>query len=311
MGFAESICYSATPAEELNNRALSLNPRLYFFAYYEPKPYEEADSNHSKFYTAIINLYGLFWDCGPFVFDLLRTSDSILLFDWSRIQKKASALRNCISAFRSIYCHNNSAQLPLNEEKLFQAERWASYYLHMWPNIQELSEADWGTLLKALVNEADSLIDDIKTAIKAFNGYADDARIESAIERWIQLIAKEYLKKPDYLLNTIAALYQLHLLETRMPRDNNRDLRYLAEEWLRTKYEDLPKRDWHVKWLFGYIPPDKNNIDITKSRVYSYLKDWPGKWAEWYNCDPKECDEAPLPASIFLRMLVQDIDFHR
>ena len=57
------------------------------FAYYEPKQYREAESKRSQFLTAIVNLYGLFKDCGPFLGELLKTGDSILVTPkWKAIQ---------------------------------------------------------------------------------------------------------------------------------------------------------------------------------------------------------------------------------
>ncbi len=81
MDYTESICFSAETAEELNRKAFSLDCRLFMFAYYEPKQYREAESKRSQFLTAIVNLYGLFKDCGPFLGELLKTRDTILVYE--------------------------------------------------------------------------------------------------------------------------------------------------------------------------------------------------------------------------------------
>lgn len=93
MDYTESICFSAETAEELNRKAFSLDCRLFMFAYYEPKQYREAESKRSQFLTAIVNLYGLFKDCGPFLGELLKTRDTILVTPkWKAIQNDYNML---------------------------------------------------------------------------------------------------------------------------------------------------------------------------------------------------------------------------
>ncbi len=306
MGYTESICFSAAPAEMLNKKAFQLNRNLYMFAYYDPKPYYENESSRSKFLAAIINLYGLFWDCGPFFFQLLYSQDSILIYDWVRVQTKANSLKRCISAFRSVYCHNNSTQLPLNEEKSIDAEKWAVLHSCTWQGVHETSEEEWKKLLSSLIAEADSLVSDINAAMDALISTGDYLRREHAIEKWTQEIAKSYQKNPDYLLNTMASLYQLYLLNSNQSLNPSQELRFQTKKWLYAIVSDLPET-WHEKWLKQ--PVSENGAkDITNSRIYAILKDWPNQWAIWNNRSVDECDEAPLPASIFFRILASDVD---
>lgn len=313
MRYEESICFSAVQAEALNKEAFSLDRRLFLFAYYDPKPYLANESNRSKFQTAIINLYGLFWDCGPFVSQLLYSYDSILLYDWYRIQAAADSLKNCISAFRSIFCHNNSDQFPLNEEKIFAAERWISLHINGTQGIDSLHDDDWGTLLGHLVGEADSLISDIDTALDALQDTWDLGRRERAVERWIRQIAITYQKNPDYLLNTAASMYQLYLLNTNQPLDSSRALRSLTTKWICawiSATSNTEPKNWYERWLYTPDTANSSSDDITATRLYAILKDWPNRWAAWNRCAASECEEPPMPASDFFRILAQDLDHY-
>ena len=298
MGYSESICFSAVPAEALNKKAFLLNRSLFLFAYYEPKPYYEKESCRSKFITAVTNLYGLFWDCGPFFFDLLKSPDSILIHDWNRISWDATQLEKGISAFRTIFCHNCSDQFPLSEEKIKDARFWASRYTYGWQRIIELSGEDWEKMLAGLVSETDSLLCDIDIALDGLDSTPDTSRRERAIERWIQQIALGYRRNPDYLLNTMVGLHELYLTNTKQNfmKDKRRD----TITWL-CNLENCDRKSWYSKWL------QPLESDIVNTNIYAILKDWPSKWAAWNNCSVDNCNEAPMPASEFFSILASDI----
>ncbi len=304
MDYSESICFSATPAEALNKKSFQLNRSLFLFAYYEPKPYLEKESSRINFQTAIINLYGLFWDCGPFVFNLFYTNDSIQINNVIQIRQKANSLEKGISAFRTIFCHNCSDQFPLNEEKMEKAKYWASLYSHGWQSIDDISEVEWEKLLVGLIKEADSLINDIDISLDALNTSPDTNRRQSAINRWIKQIALTYRDNPEYLLNTLVGLYQLYLLNSHSNRDPNKDLRYLTIEWLCRNFNinTGQKKWWHAKWL------ELTEPDIKNTSLYAILQDWPNRWAVRNGCSADECNEAPMPASDFFRILANDVD---
>ena len=304
MGCSESICFSAVPAEELNKKAFLLRPSLFLFAYYEPKPFSEKESSRSNFKTAIINLYGLFWDCGPFVFNLFRSQNSILLKKWSRwswISFNANNLRSALSSFRTIFCHNCSSQFPLNEQKIQDAIFWSSHYTHAWQSINELSEDDWKKLLDGLTSEADSLIQDISTALDELSITPDANRRENAIDWWIKQIAVSYQRNPEYLLNAMAGMYQLYLVNSNGTLDPTRDLRFLTIRWIVATF-NVPSRKWYEKWL------EQTVEDIADTSLFAILNDWQNKWAVWTGASPNDCDEAPMPSSVFFRILANDVD---
>lgn len=303
MDYSKSICFSAVLAEELNKKAFLLNKSLFLFAYYEPTPYNEKESSRTKFTTAIINLYGLFWDCGPFVFELFKSRNSILLTDWPMIKAKAEGLRNLISAFRTIFCHNCSDQLLLNVEKISDANRWIIQY--GWQDVRAISEDGWNKLFVALVTEVDSLTIDIGNALDELNSTQDFSRKENAINWWIKQIAISYQRNPDYLLNTMAELYILYLKNTNTVRDPCQRLRYLTKRWLCLKFNCEPSM-WYEKWLEP-TEQDGSKKAIETTNLYAIIKDWPNRWALWYNSSAEECDIAPMPANGVFHILADNI----
>lgn len=215
MDYTESICFSAEPAEELNRKAFSLDCRLFMFAYYEPKQYREAESKRSQFLTAIVNLYGLFKDCGPFLGELLKTRDSILVTPkWKAIQNDYNMLFQAVTSLRSIFCHNNSLCYPLNEDILQRAENSISEYLPNAPDIENITETQWTILLQKLCTAADDFFQELSSNMNLLVSCKDVSRKNRIITRWITAISSCYLENPDYLLNAMAGMYQLYLLET-------------------------------------------------------------------------------------------------
>ena len=213
MIYTDSICFSADKAEELNSKAFSLDKRLFLFAYYEPKPYISQESARSRFCTAVINIYGLFWDCSPFFKFLLKPPGSILLKkDWKKTKKNFDELYCIVSAFRSMFCHNNSLEFPLNEDDRNSAETWVEQKLldTKFEGIETLDESHWEKLLITLCTIADSIMEDLKNNLDMLNTTTDTSRKAQTIEQWIQAIANSYSRNPNYLLNTMAEMYRTY-----------------------------------------------------------------------------------------------------
>ena len=105
----------------------------------------------------------------------------------------------------------------------------------------------------------------------------------------------------------MASLYQLYLLNSNQSLNPCQELRFQTKKWLCAIVNDIPET-WHEKWLKQLTSENGDPKDITNSRIYAILKDWPNQWALWNNCSIDECDEAPLPASIFFRILAPDVE---
>lgn len=302
MNFDTSICFSSEVAEQLNDKAFSIDCRLFLFAHYEPQEYIAQESAHSKFISAAVNLYGLFKDCSPFMDWILKSSNSILLHDWERILNDFTELYEIAIAFRSIFCHNNSIVLPLNEVNYLVAERWIDTYCGISRQIHSLEDSDWQYMLNKLCRKADGFMVDLDNSLDRLlsRNPTDDRRMR-AVNRWIQGIARSYLQNPNYLLNAMAAMYQLYLFNTNGDPVEDLSLRKKTVEWLSSTC-GVEAYKWQEKWL------DKKAKDCLQSKVYALLVDWPNQWANRKQCSPAECDEAPLPDSTFFRILAVDID---
>lgn len=302
MDYENSICFSPEIPERLNEKAFSLDKRLYLFAYYEPKEYISTESCRSKFITATINLYGLFWDCCPFMARILETRNSILLTNWIQIRLDFQNLRNTISAFRSIFCHNNSDIYPLNSVHFELANQWILSQCGINKEFSELNDSEWEKLLYAFHCQADSFISSVESNIDSISSTPDVSRRNRAIDWWIEAIAGSYIINKDYLLNAMAGMYQLYLMNMHSRPTPNIPLRNQTINWLYNHCNVTNKDKWYTAWI------DQDKYHIPQSKVYQTLLNWPSLWAARNGLSPADCDEAPLPGSDFFRILASDID---
>lgn len=299
--FQSSICFSPDIVDHLNTLTFQIDRRIFLFAHYEPKPYREDESWYSRFCTAVVNLYGLLKDCGPFLGAVLKKISS------RDVRNNYHQLLADISAFRSIFCHNCSRELQLDVEHYSRAEAYILSHAGVDLPLQDLEQTHWKTLLQALDTSAKCLADGLENALNGLIHSGDAYRRDDAIKDWIKQIAVNYQKNPNYLLNTMAALYQWYLEnggERSAGCHPNTPLRYQTTAWLRELYEQDPGsgRRLYIRWL----PEEGSGLE--NSNLYKLLWDWPAKWAKWNDCDEAECDEPPLPASSFFRILAYDVD---
>lgn len=302
------ICFSPDIVNHLNALAFQIDRRIFLFAYYEPKPYREDENWYSRFRTAVVNVYGLLKDCGPFLGAVLRD----LAEDWPirNVLNGYYQLLADSSAFRSIFCHNCSRKLQLNEEHYSHVEDYIFSHVGVDLSLQDLEQAHWKRLLQELDASAKSLADGLETALNGLIGLCENSKRDKAVKCWINQIAVSYQRNPEYLLHTMSALYQWYLENggDRPPNcHSNTILRTQTIRWLEN-LNDKPE-PWYCQWL-PRLPkdnPDKQ-IGIESTNLYKFLWDWPAKWAKWNNCDEDECDEPPLPAGPFFRILAYDVD---
>lgn len=294
--YRNSICFSPAAAEKLNELAFQLDHRLFFFAYYEPYAYASDESYFSRFRTAVTNVYGLLWDCGPHLSSLLRGNNSILLSDWARIQREFDLLRGIISSFRSILCHNCSRGLTLNEEHYVNAENWLYAEIGIDLSLADLQDSHWQQMLDAIVRRCQAYLADLEQSMQRLLETDNNDRRDRAIQKWIGDIAEMYCSHPEYLLHTMAALYQWYVENGGSQASIRTDypLRSQTIRWLEY-YCDAPHGKWYTKWL-------------DKGQVLQLIQNWPHEWAQWNGCLEADCHEPPLPGSEFFRILARDVD---
>lgn len=302
---SDSICFSPNDANLLNEKAFSIDPRLFLFAYYEPTPFSAEDSTKHQFISSVINLYGLIKDCSPFLTRLLSSRQGILIVsNWKSIRKNYFELYDTSRAFRSIFCHNNSIEYPLNEERVQIAEQWIMRICPMCQCIDDISDADWSCLLAHLERVVTTFVLDLKNCLDYITSLSDLSRKNDIINFWISCISDAYIRNPDYLLNSMAGLYQLYLLNiNQLSNISLGKLRKDTIDWLCTNCGVSSSPKWYEKW---YNQPSPSAAS-PNNPVLSLLMNWPAKWGEWYGKPADECDEPPLPCGSFFLVLAKDV----
>ena len=113
----KSIAFNPSIAEDLNRKASSFDPRLYCFAYYEPTILPEGADLYTVFHLAVLNMYGLLWDCGPKIQEKIINKElySLLRMDTCKMNK-CRAFVFLVRAIRTNICHNNSCKLYFNAQ---------------------------------------------------------------------------------------------------------------------------------------------------------------------------------------------------
>ena len=308
--YANSICFSSGISDELNQKSFSIDKRLFLFAYYEPKDYISRESFRSRFRTAIINLYGLFKDCSPFLTNIQYGENrshlnSILTVNCQQYVNDFDSLLNLVCAFRSIFCHNNSDVFPLNEVHYIYVNQWLSSRCAINKNLFDLNESDWENMLSNLHSQADAYIYGLKMNIdKLLSLQEAGENIDSVIRQWLYGIAKSYVDNKDYLLNTMVNLYQLYLSNARIYTNPTIPTRAKTKKWLVSDCGASTLDRWYDKW----VPYTSYESSFCSSRVLHILTDWPNYWAAYNRRTVVECNEAPMPGGDFFRIVASDVD---
>lgn len=308
--YADTICFSSKQAEHLNGLAFQVNHSLFLFAYYEPKAYMTIESWQGRFRTAIVNLYGLLWDCGPFLQDLMKTNKSILWIpqNWNQIQMDFSNLKLAIGAFRSIFCHNCAEELSLNSEHYKIAEMWIDqFFPRQQFGVWDLDDVKWEPVLEGLTNQAQMLVDDLKVSMNCLLTTSNHVKKSECIDWWQYLIAETYSKNPEFLLHAMAAFFQLYCTNGGDVSvvDSRKPLRSQTIQWLVNVCGAESIKRWHTKWInqdFSY-----GNLMRESNELYVLVRDWPSRWARWNGSVSDLCMEPPLPAGDFFKILANDV----
>lgn len=240
--FENGICFSSDIANRLNDLAFQIDRRIFLFAYYEPKPYRENESWYSRFCTAVVNLYGLLKDCGPFLGAVLNYLSKH--FGARDICDEYHQLLPEVSAFRSILCHNCSRELQLDEEHYSCAEAYVRSHAGVDLALWDLEPTHWEALLLALDTSAGHLVNGLEAVLNEIILSSNAAKRNDIVKHWITKIAGSYQRNPNYLLHTMASLYQWYLENggARPSCRPNTSLRNQTIKWLRELYADDPDK---------------------------------------------------------------------
>lgn len=268
-----SVAFSLEQVEELNDMAGSLDRRLFLFAYFEPKKLPPENNWQMGFYTAITNLYGLFWDCGSFVKNKLMTfrpqncHQGILPREFhstrcnltsagNEIRSRFYAFIKHISSVRAVFCHNCSEELYLSKQNIdIQNQRFESI-LSFDMNSSVICEQDWEKLLISLIEDANAVVNDLVTCLDWLKKLKinNPTTFKQIIDDWLcNGIGNWYIISKELIINVLADFYFYYLsgnIEYASSiREYNRYFSYRnnLQKWLVTNFGESAKSG--EKWL--------------------------------------------------------------
>lgn len=197
----QSIAFNLDVAEGLNLKAAAIDQRLYCFAYYEPTPIPTGATAQMIFHLAVLNMYGLLWDCGPKIME-----DVLTRRIYGEIKRKTVERDKCYEFFRIIYairtdlCHNNSGKLYFNGILKKAKDDYIS------ANGNTIDDAggvqtDWEKLCLDFFKRCNLLTQEIEGFIRAMT-----SKGESNLKAtWLDVIRLHYAEAGEHLVQHVLA----------------------------------------------------------------------------------------------------------
>ena len=280
MDIKKSCVFNKEPVEKLNKLAQAADGRLFLFAYYNPKPFPENESAVVQFYTAVINLYGLIWDCGPFIRNLLgrkkqyglleRDSHGNLSAKSKKINDTFYQLQNNLSGLRNAACHNTASEYFFNQQNIDNAE---DFFINLGLSPGALLPGDWKKCLDELC----------RLAIETGEG----------IEYGLNCLAALPPPQKDKVIN-----FWLNDCLCQWYKTKKKDLDGYLEElkiWHAAKFR---KKEMYLStWLKGNFGIYDSSSLITEALLSALLN------------DPARCPKPALPLPVFMELSKEIYNF--
>jgi hypothetical protein len=273
-----SCAFNDSAIEKLNKKAQDIDGRLFLFAYYRPKAFPETESTLVQFYTAVFNLYGLFWDCGSFVKSNLLyiwNKNSLLEHDkygkptikGKKIYNSLNDLIDSLSGLRNTACHNNAPEFYNNQVNMKKTD---GFFQKMKLDPAILPLDDWEKCLNELCIQAEEVINGIKYCLNCLPTLPEMQK-NKIINYWLEnCICKWYLTRKNDFNGYLEELKQLHTAKF------HKGDRKLSD------------------WLLANFGVSDNSPWLEKIRLLNLLK------------DTNQCPTPALPISIF-KKLAEDV----
>ena len=294
MDYAKTICFDKEAAEKLNAKAFSLSKSIFLFAYYDPKPFPKGESKKHQFCTCIVNLYGLLRDCPPTFRECSKRIYSCTsLNDPSAKskQRRVKKLDEVVEAFRSVFCHNNAIEFPLNAGKVDIVEDWIRNVCCKEIGVRQLKEEHFEVLLDELVRLAEEVVQEMEQTFDSIRSGEMRQKVVGAV---IETIVYAYKTNCDYFLNAMAEMYQTFCANNAENLPFPEKLREDTRKWLTgngiVRFGDHKYTDW-----------------LDEKKLERLVKNWKEEWAKHNGCEPAKCQEGPLPSGDFFKILAPDI----
>lgn len=227
----QSVAFDIDAVVRLNKKAAQIDPRLYLFAYYQPKPLPEYLDARMCFCTAVLNMYGLLWDCGKMVqHQLFGLSGPTAIQTLVK-----SDLNNCneffsiISNVRTCICHNNSNHLFYNRDKSSGCQGYLEKAAGVSTPINTYADAQW-------VRVCQDFIDRCEWFVNVLDYFLDQILKESDLKKayiiqyWIWSISRWYQTDIELITHALADRYKLKILTSSMK--NTVVTKYRVAQWV-------------------------------------------------------------------------------
>ena len=222
------------------------------FAYYEPYPIPKKADGRTVFFIAVLNMYGLLWDCGPMVRNLV----SCKLRNSRRFPSLDSGLKdlvNIVYNIRTDLCHNNSRNFFFNLK--IKSAAFSHIKKMLSVTAPNSSEDRWERLLINFLDRCDKFVSEIKNLVTIVKSSKAD-QVALFKEDWLNEIINWYSHDENLIMHVLADRYFLKHYQTASRRSV-------------TKAEVI---SWVKNAQVGNIDYYKTYIEKCQSRVDSLVK---------------------------------------
>ena len=197
----QSIAFNQDVAEDLNLKAAAVDQRLYCFAYYEPTPIPDAATAQVVFYLAVLNMYGLLWDCGPKIMENVLTQRLYREIKRKTVERdKCYKFSRIIYAIRTDLCHNNSGKLYFNSLLKKAKDAYISGNGSTLDDAGDV-QTDWEKLCLDFFKRCDLLTQEIDGFIRAVTS-KDEPKLKAT---WLDVIRFHYAEVGEHLFQHVLA----------------------------------------------------------------------------------------------------------
>jgi len=213
-----SIAFDINVVERLNKKAVQIDPRLFLFAYYQPKLLPKNSDARMCFYTAVLNMYGLLWDCGKIV--------QHQLFGLNHINHRPSTiqmlvymnLKDCEKFFsiilnvRTCICHNNSDYLYFNQVKRYGCKQYLENTAGASITLYSYDESQWERICQDFLDRCKWFVSILDNFLDQILKETDPKRKNIIVKYWIYSISKWYQEDINLITHVLADRYKLKAL---------------------------------------------------------------------------------------------------
>lgn len=205
----KSIAFDAEVVERINKKAEQVDPRLYFFAYYKPKTLPKDIDSRGCFILAVLNMYGLLWDCGKMVLQKLfkyrfYNQSTKEIEDIKYCQELVSIIFNV----RTCICHNNSDDFFYNSMKSYECGQYFINITGALTPLDAYKESQWKLVCEDFFDRCDQFANVLDRVLDQLVLETDVNRKADFVRYWIDSISEWYGKDQDLIEHIFADVCQ-------------------------------------------------------------------------------------------------------